>query len=163
ASYWLLEAGLAFCPSLPFGTRVQLGGWGGARIGNVRKNGGGFNPCTEGDRPLGDAVVGAPPLLTTTPPVFPVVGLSAGGSAPRVPRRGVVRVGARSSDCARPPPAGGERPRGGAERPGGGAGVGAGPGCRFSPKNPARSRHIFIGARARTRPPELSRRRGAAV
>ena len=77
ASYWLLEGGLAVCPLVPVGQRVELGGCAGARVGNVHTRGGGFDANAEVDRPLVDGVAGGRVLVTLVRPVFAMASASA--------------------------------------------------------------------------------------
>ena len=77
ATYSLLEGGLAACPAMALGTRVELGGCAGARVGNVHTRGSGFHADAEVDRPLVDAVVGPRLQVTLLEPVFLIVSTSA--------------------------------------------------------------------------------------
>ena len=68
--YTLLEGGLAFCPAVAFGSRVDLGGCLGVRVGAIRSRGRGFGSDKEVDRGLADIGIGPRIMVGIVGPVF---------------------------------------------------------------------------------------------
>ena len=76
-SYTLIEGGLAFCPSVAFGPRVELGGCAGLRLGEIRSQGQGFSTNKEVDRGLADIALGPRFTATLGGPIFALASAAA--------------------------------------------------------------------------------------
>lgn len=72
----LIEGGVAFCPSVAFGSRVDLGGCAGLRFGEIRSRGRGFVNDKEVDRGLADVALGPRFMITVAGPVFALASAS---------------------------------------------------------------------------------------
>jgi hypothetical protein len=75
--YSLLEGGLAYCPAVPMGRRVDAGGCAGVRVGAVRSQGRGFAADREVDRGFADVALGPRVEVTLAGPLFAVASASA--------------------------------------------------------------------------------------
>lgn len=75
--YTLLEGGLAFCPTVAFGMRVDVGGCLGARVGAIRSRGRGFGADREVDRGLADIGIGPRVTVGIAGPVFALASAAA--------------------------------------------------------------------------------------
>ena len=76
-SFSLVEGGLGFCPDVPVGGRVTVGGCASVRVGRIRSVGSGFDRNEAIDRVLADVVVGARAGVTLVRPFFAVATASA--------------------------------------------------------------------------------------
>ncbi len=72
----VLDAGLAFCPGLALGSRFEVGGCAGMRVGVVRSTGQGFDADHDVDRGLADVAVGPRATATLVGPLFAVASAS---------------------------------------------------------------------------------------
>lgn len=69
-AYALFDAGLAFCPGLALGSRVEIAGCAGMRVGDVHSRGRDFPNAAEVDRGLADLAFGARAAVDVAGPVF---------------------------------------------------------------------------------------------
>ena len=73
----IFEGGLAYCPAVALGRRVDIGGCLGLRVGVVHSRGQGFANDRGADRGLADVAVGPQLAVGLAGPLFAVVGASA--------------------------------------------------------------------------------------
>lgn len=76
-AYTILEGGLAFCPGVALGARVEVGGCAGLRLGDVRSRGQGFGTDHDVDRGLADVAAGGRLAVGITGPLFAVATANA--------------------------------------------------------------------------------------
>lgn len=116
--FTILEGGLAYCPAVALGRRIDTGGCAGLRLGAVRSQGRGFGNDHQVDRGLADLALGPHVDVTLAGPFFAVV--TANALVPLVRQQTTV------TDAAGKTVVVDERSALGAE-------IGVGVGVRFSP------------------------------
>jgi hypothetical protein len=75
--FTLLEGGLAYCPAVALGRRVDAGGCAGLRIGAIRSHGRGFGNDHDVDRGLVDVALGPNLEVTLAGPLYAIATANA--------------------------------------------------------------------------------------